>query len=97
MSYRYKAIFIVSVVNSVAVLIIGVFAVFLFPGARGQARIFGSGMVQLIIYGCIFAMILWRGRRRTQKKQYQFILKMSLAQLPNSVANSLLSQDQTES
>lgn len=90
--YRYKAIFAVTVINSLAVLVIGVLAVFLFPQERAQARIFGSGIAQFIIYVGLFILILWRGRRRTSKSQYRFILKMSLAQLPNSVANSLLSQ-----
>lgn len=90
--YRYKAIFAVSVMNSVAVLLIGVLAVFLFPGNRGEARIFGSGIIQFVIYVGVFALILSRGRRQSKRQHYKFIFKMSLAQLPNSVANSLLSQ-----
>lgn len=90
--YRYKAIFAVSVINSVAVLVFGLLGIWLFPHNKGVARIFGGGISQCAIYAVIFVLILYRGGKKTNKEHNQFIIKMSLAQLPNSVANSLLSQ-----
>lgn len=90
--YRYKALFWISIANSIAVLICGLVAIFLFPGHKSEARIIGGGWVQLTIYTVLFFLLLVRGGRKGNRMHQKFALKMSLAQMPNSLANSLLSQ-----
>lgn len=90
---RYKALFWTSVANSVAVLVLGILAVWQFPEKKAEARIVGGGIVPLLLYSALFFLVLVRGRKGGKKREKRiFALKMSLAQLPGSIASSLLSQ-----
>ena len=90
--YRYKALFAVSCISSVAVLVFGIAGVFLLPTQKAYGRILGGGAFQLIIYAVLFVLLLRRGSAKANRTQQKFALKMALAQLPNGIAVSLLNQ-----
>lgn len=89
---KYKAIFAVSVTNSASTLIFGVIAVLLFPNDKGEAKIIGSGIVQIIIYAIIWLKILYKGLPSIRKEHIAFTLKMAIPLVPASVSNILLGQ-----
>lgn len=89
--YKYKAVVLVTLVNSIANPVISYFLVRATTAYKVEARVLGGLFVEAIISIILFIVVAIRGRRFFDKKVWKFLFVGNIVLIPHYLSMQLLS------
>lgn len=89
--YKYKEIVIFTIIFVVSNTFFGLFAV-INANNRGNARIFASCLVAIILYGIIYLYNFFSKKWYIDKEMLSFIIRFNLPLIPHGLSNQILAR-----
>lgn len=90
--YRYINVLIVSSVTAVLNPILALFAIFYFPGNKGELKILFSAVPALIVACILFVQYKYRDSSFVNYRYWKYAISLNVPLLPHFVSGALLSQ-----
>lgn len=90
--YKYLPVCVVTTLTTVLVPIVSVIMVYSTEEYKAQARIFGMVIVHVIIYGFVYIVNLWNGKKLFKKEYVVYSTKFNLPLIPHYLSQNILNQ-----
>ena len=90
--YKYLPVCVVTTLTTVLVPIVSVIMVYSTEKYKAEARIFGMVIVHAIIYGFVYIVNLWNGKKLFKKEYVVYSTKFNLPLIPHYLSQNILNQ-----
>lgn len=90
--YKYRWVCVITMLTSILVPIVSVIFVHLTDVYKSEAKIFGTVVVHVIIYGVIYVLNIKKGKKIVEKEYITYSTKFNIPLIPHYLAQNVLSQ-----
>lgn len=90
--FKYLSVCVVTLVASVLAPTVSMILVYSTEVFRGEAKIIGTVIVHVIVYGIVYAINLYRGKKLLNKEYIIYSTKFNIPLIPHYLSQNVLSQ-----